>query len=151
MNYTKKPVTIQAWQLNLKDPKNIIQMYELVNNVDVSTLQMVAESHIQGEIRRHGGLPIKTLEGKMIASDGDYIIRGVNGEFYPCKPDIFEKTYMPEIDVKEYIMRLRKLATSGHDKEEVYKIAGEILCDALKLFGQEKLIKEFKSIEDWYK
>ena len=39
MNYTKKPVTIQAWQLNLKDPKNIIQMYELVNNVDVSTLQ----------------------------------------------------------------------------------------------------------------
>ncbi|KKZ55878.1 hypothetical protein [Haemophilus haemolyticus] len=86
----------------------------------------------------------------MIASDGDYIIRGVNGEFYPCKPDIFEKTYMPEIDVKEYIMRLRKLATSGHDKEEVYKIASEILCDALKLFGQEKLIKEFKSIEDWY-
>lgn len=82
--------------------------------------------------------------------ENDWVICGVNGEFYPCKPDIFEKTYMPEIDVKEYIVRLRKLATSGHDKEEVYKIAGEILCDALKLFGQEKLIKEFKSIEDWY-
>ena len=39
------------------------------------------------------GLPIKTLEGVMYASIGDYIIKGVNGEFYPCKPDIFHKTY----------------------------------------------------------
>ncbi|MFL0197512.1 hypothetical protein ACJDU8_18370 [Clostridium sp. WILCCON 0269] len=36
---------------------------------------------------------IYTLEGKMKASIGDYIIKGVDGEFYPCKPDIFEKTY----------------------------------------------------------
>lgn len=36
---------------------------------------------------------IETLEGTMKASVGDYIIKGVNGEFYPCKPDIFEKTY----------------------------------------------------------
>ncbi|WP_122646711.1 hypothetical protein [Enterococcus mediterraneensis] len=36
---------------------------------------------------------IKTLEGNMKISVGDYIIKGVNGEFYPCKPDIFEKTY----------------------------------------------------------
>lgn len=36
---------------------------------------------------------IKTLEGDMKVSVGDYIIRGVNGELYPCKPDIFEKTY----------------------------------------------------------
>jgi hypothetical protein len=36
---------------------------------------------------------IKTLEGNMKVSTGDYIIKGVNGEFYPCKPDIFEKTY----------------------------------------------------------
>ena len=38
-------------------------------------------------------LVIKTLEGDMTADVGDYIIRGVNGEFYPCKPDIFHKTY----------------------------------------------------------
>jgi hypothetical protein len=38
-------------------------------------------------------LKIKTLEGTMIASEGDYIIRGVSGEFYPCKPEIFAKTY----------------------------------------------------------
>lgn len=38
-------------------------------------------------------LYITTLEGEMYASEGDFIIRGVNGEVYPCKPDIFEKTY----------------------------------------------------------
>ncbi len=38
-------------------------------------------------------ITIKTLEGNMLASPGDWIITGVNGEQYPCKPDIFEKTY----------------------------------------------------------
>ena len=38
-------------------------------------------------------MEIETLEGVMKANIGDYIIKGVNGEFYPCKPDIFEKTY----------------------------------------------------------
>ena len=36
---------------------------------------------------------IRTLEGNMIATKGDYIIKGVQGEIYPCKPDIFEQTY----------------------------------------------------------
>ena len=43
--------------------------------------------------RENPVLKIETLEGTMEASEGDYIIKGVNGEFYPCKPDIFEKTY----------------------------------------------------------
>ena len=149
MNYTKKPVTIQAWQLNLKDPINIIQMYELVNNVDVSTLQMVAESHIQGEIRRYGGLPIKTLEGKMIASDGDYIIRGINGEFYPCKPDIFEKTYMPDPNIEDYINRIRALA-NNRDVEGTHIEADKILCEVLKTLGQSELVEEFEKLEKWY-
>ncbi len=38
-------------------------------------------------------LKIETLEGLMIAAKGDYIIKGVQGEFYPCKPDIFAETY----------------------------------------------------------
>jgi hypothetical protein len=41
-------------------------------------------------------LSIRTLEGDMIVREGDWIIKGVNGEFYPCKPDIFEKTYEAE-------------------------------------------------------
>ena len=43
--------------------------------------------------RRPFGLLIETLEGEMLADPGDWIIRGVKGEFYPCKPDIFEATY----------------------------------------------------------
>lgn len=39
------------------------------------------------------GIAIQTLEGEMTASPGDYVIRGIQGEFYPCKPDIFEATY----------------------------------------------------------
>lgn len=41
------------------------------------------------------GSTISTLEGDMHAAPGDWIIRGLNGELYPCKPDIFEKTYEP--------------------------------------------------------
>lgn len=44
-----------------------------------------------------GRLNIKTIEGLMLASIGDYIIKGVQGEFYPCKPDIFKQTY-DEVD-----------------------------------------------------
>lgn len=42
------------------------------------------------------GIQIPTLEGEMVASQGDWIIQGVQGEFYPCKPDIFAATYEPE-------------------------------------------------------
>lgn len=43
----------------------------------------------------YGTLTIRTLEGDMIANKGDWIIKGVQGEFYPCKPDIFAATYEP--------------------------------------------------------
>jgi hypothetical protein len=45
-----------------------------------------------------GCLRIPTLEGEMLARPGDYIIQGVKGELYPCKPDIFEATYEPADD-----------------------------------------------------
>ena len=41
----------------------------------------------------NGNVVIPTLEGNMNASIGDYIIKGLRGEFYPCKPDVFEKKY----------------------------------------------------------
>lgn len=46
-----------------------------------------------GKGRPHVIIKIKTLEGEMLASDGDYIIKGLRGEFYPCKPDVFHKKY----------------------------------------------------------
>ena len=50
-----------------------------------------------------GFMLIATLEGVMQAKPGDWIIRGVQGEFYPCKPDIFEQSYEPEAIVTEKI------------------------------------------------
>lgn len=50
----------------------------------------------EGAIRRlDGALPIKTLEGEMLCNVGDWIIVGIQGEPYPCKPDIFAATYEP--------------------------------------------------------
>ena len=46
-------------------------------------------------LRERDGFYVETLEGPLRVSDGDWIIKGVKGEFYPCKPDIFEATYEP--------------------------------------------------------
>jgi hypothetical protein len=73
--FRKLPVVIEAWQNTDDSP-----FPKWVDDVDVG--------------RRDGGvILINTLEGVMRANAGDWIIRGVNGEVYPCKPDIFEKTY----------------------------------------------------------
>lgn len=95
--YRKKPVVIEAIPF-LANSKSVLEMYRFVNGEDSVVLKSsldhekfddLAESYIKT------GFPIKTLEGTMTAQVGDWIIRGVNGEHYPCKPDIFEKTYEP--------------------------------------------------------
>ena len=75
--YRKKPVVIEAvqWDGNLK------------------TLIIFPKEDTENVKLRNGDLYIQTLEGEMKANIGDYIIRGVKGEYYPCKPDIFEATY----------------------------------------------------------
>lgn len=60
----------------------------------------------QWEVDDEKNLLIPTLEGTMKAAIGDFIIRGVNGEFYPCKPDIFAKTY-------RYVGRLENDTRTG--------------------------------------
>lgn len=62
-------------------------------------------------------LTIHTLEGDMIASKGDYIITGVDGEQYPCKPDIFEKTYEPVEDQKVYRLQPSGCAKQGFSQD----------------------------------
>ena len=54
-------------------------------------------------------LYIKTLEGRMHVSKGDWIIRGVQGEFYPCKPDIFDQTYEPVVPGTELVASILDL------------------------------------------
>ena len=82
--YRKKPVVIEAIQFT-GDFGNIEKLIQWSNK------QVWQNTSGFGEFL--GTLSINTLEGVMTASKGDFIIKGVQGEFYPCKPDIFEKTY----------------------------------------------------------
>lgn len=89
MKYRKKPVAIEAFQLNERGLVGEDWFWDAVTNNTIIT-------HDFGKFHENPAwCEIKTLEGTMKASAGDYIIRGVNGEIYPCKPDIFEKTYEP--------------------------------------------------------
>lgn len=74
--YVKKPIVIEAVQYN-------------GNNVQ-EILNFCGGTAVVGVLNE---ITIKTLEGPLHVSEGDFIIKGVEGEFYPCKPDIFEKTY----------------------------------------------------------
>jgi len=87
--YRKKPVVIEAVQLRW-DTWN-----EMCEHADVGTLQEGKCSGIPGLPDNKIGMHIPTNEGLMVASENDWIIKGVKGEFYPCKPDIFEATYEP--------------------------------------------------------
>ena len=88
MKYRKKPVTIDAVQYKDGNFEAIIKMFPEAFDWKAELL----ERNGTGEGGRWK-IEIPTLEGTIIASDGDYIIKGVKGEFYPCKPDIFEMTY----------------------------------------------------------
>lgn len=77
MSFRKKPVVIEAEQIQATDAGRALPFWG------------------EAEYRAHGmiGAEIKTLEGWYEIHEGDWIIKGVKGEFYPCKPDIFEMTY----------------------------------------------------------
>ena len=79
MKYRKKPVIIEAiqWTGLNKEEIDIFSNFEIIE-ATIAGIQM---------------LEIYTLEGVMKAHVGDYIIKGVKGEFYPCRKDIFEETY----------------------------------------------------------
>ena len=75
--YVKKPIVVEAIQwtgYNIAEVKNF------------------AEGHI-GTYSNSSRIAVSTPEGRLFAYSGYYIIKGINGEFYPCKPDVFKKTY----------------------------------------------------------
>ena len=93
MKYRKKPVVIEAV---LWTGKNHREIWNFLTGKEDEYIRTDADTFYIDHSKVEGGLVINTLEGEHIASIGDYIIKGVNGEFYPCKPDIFEKTYEPK-------------------------------------------------------
>ena len=88
MLYRKKPVIVEAIQwngLNLKEIEDFVGQALDYEIYDTAYQAGVAPPKVR--------VIIHTLEGDHVATVGDYIIKGVQGEFYPCKPDIFTKTY----------------------------------------------------------
>ena len=95
VKYRKKPVVIEAIKWT---GKNVRDVFNFLTNYQKSELTPTLEEETFRIDPCNGGcqtgnLIIKTLEGEHIASIGDWIIKGIQGEFYPCKPDIFEATY----------------------------------------------------------
>ena len=78
MKYRKKPIEIEAEQLTMRN---------------VEKLRLWCGGYIIVDGKKYEGINIPTLEGDMKANFKDWIIKGINGEFYPVKNDIFEKTY----------------------------------------------------------
>ena len=94
MKYRKKPVVVEAFRLG-NDP--IPKWFTEPNRFSSVLLSYISTDEIKAEI--------VTPEGAMEANSGDYIIRGVKGEIYPCKPDIFEKTYEKVMPYEKMMMR----------------------------------------------
>lgn len=93
--YRKKPVEVEAFRFyvdNMPDWffNNVTDRKIILRNCDYKRFS-INEAYCE----------IETLEGTMIAKGGDYIIQGVNGEIYPCKPDIFKKTYEKVTQLKK--------------------------------------------------
>jgi hypothetical protein len=81
--YRKKPVVIDAFRLPQLDQPVEESFHDWCEEV----------GFVNWASEREGTISIPTLEGTMTAMPGDWIIKGVKGEFYPCKPDIFAATY----------------------------------------------------------
>lgn len=88
--FRKKPVVIEAFRLGIDDIPDWF-----MDKVTDRTVTLLSDRQIDSPFDHdHETMAdIKTLEGTHRANHGDYIIKGVKGELYPCKPDIFEMTY----------------------------------------------------------
>lgn len=122
MKYRKKPVVIEAVRYMIDDSLPDWFMDRVSNNTIM--------------LHEDGTCHIKTLEGTMKSEYGDYIIRGVNGEVYPCKPDIFQKTYVSEntkdgqtgrlIDAGKILDNLSGMLKNMEDYDAVRKVINDM-------------------------
>ena len=102
MKFRKKPVEIEAMRIDADDSNLNPDGSESFLDPNREAIAKVSGWMLGNGFRDFKvcgdgpfGIAIATLEGVMAASPGDYIIRGIQGEFYPCKPDIFEATSAP--------------------------------------------------------
>jgi hypothetical protein len=112
--YRKKPVVVDAWQwlgTTFEDAKQFVEKTSLHIPITISSRKGVT------------GMLISTFEGNMIAQKGDWIIKGVKGEVYPCKPDIFEQTYEDDaLYLQKAVNCHEKLVEACHNLAETMGI-----------------------------
>lgn len=129
--FRKKPVVIEAFRLNERGLVAEDWFWDAVTRNDIIT-------HCFG---KHEPDPawceIKTLEGTMIANTGDYIIQGVHGEIYPCKADIFQKTYT-EDKPKTNADRIRAMSDEEMAKKLGRGLGCPVTADCMKMSGECK-------------
>lgn len=137
MKDRKKPVIVEAIQWN---GKNVVEVYNFLEDEHAETQYEVNTSGKNFYIKfengacRLGTLMIKTLEGEHKASIGDYIIKGVNGEFYPCKPDIFEKTYeIVNDDEISYQLTVEEIEALSRYYQNIMKIISRNMLNIFEL------------------
>lgn len=88
MKFRKKPVVIEAWRVS--------ELLRLAASDWKGLPPQVSAAYERGEVVfACDSISIRTLEGVMVGAPDDFVICGVKGELYPCKPDIFERTYDP--------------------------------------------------------
>jgi len=119
--YRKKPVIIEAVQfdgLNPTEIKDFVGEHCEVEIYDNKVTPPVAS------------IVIHTLEGDMEVSKGDYVIRGVKGEFYPCKPDIFEQTYESAETQKELEEAAEEYIKKGRYLPEAWLVRPAFIAGA---------------------
>ena len=141
-NFTKKPVTIQAIQF-ADDADTIRNISAFIN----------AEEPLVFGWDNDGKaiMKISTLEGVMTANEGDWIIKGVKGEFYPCKPDIFDATY-----IKSDTNSAERLLTETRETaDRLNKLNAFMATDAFPkltredkdlLYSQQRVMSEYVQI-----
>jgi hypothetical protein len=134
--YKKKPVVVKAIQLHAK---TIDEVYDFLGISNQGNFPGCGS----GIDPVDGKFKITTLEGVMIAEMDDYIIQGVEGEFYPCKPSIFEKTYELDDSEKDLIIEVSFFKPNGK-----WYTSGEVNVGSARLWKGDLLqgIKENQSI-----
>lgn len=97
MRYRKKPVEVEAWPVDEINRAFLANYWEGLPDCirDAYDQGGWVPGALKDGTGPERGIYVPTLEGSLFAAPGDYIIRGVQGEFYPCKPDVFAATYEP--------------------------------------------------------
>lgn|GEM_PF-1963970 len=133
--FRKKPITIEAFRIGIDEPPSWAQDADHFRIIHANDDLVYAE--------------IETLEGIMRGYYGDYVIRGAIGELYPCRADIFEDTYSPELYeneesiYKNVLQRIYRLVATS-DNENLVKLINRIYAWGSLKADPELSLEEIK-------